>query len=111
MNRQFNLLNIGAKQIRLFSVSLILLLTLNTSCVKDVLDKSPTDRFSDAAVWLDGNLIEAFVNNTYRMVPTSRYNGSFTSTALIWGELTDELYGRGGNHNYINEGNVTAAQL
>ena len=111
MNKQYNLLKRAAKRVLSLSILLTLLLTINTSCVKDVLDKSPTDRFSDAAVWLDGNLIEAFVNNTYREVPTSRYNGNFTSTALIWGELTDELYGRGGNHNYINEGNVTAAQL
>ncbi len=92
-------------------ILLIFMMALIFSCKKDVLDTSPTDRFSDDAVWKDGNLIEAFVNNTYREVPTSRCSQSYTSTALIFAELTDELYGRGGNHNYINMGNVTPAQL
>src|SRR5690606_23965010 len=94
-----------------FSRMLLVTLMLGFLSCEDSLEKSPTDRFSDEAVWVDANLIEAFVNRTYREMPASRYNGNFTSTALIFGELTDELYGRGGNHNYINEGEVTAAQL
>ena len=107
----YNFINKRRKSPVFYSILLISMISLISSCTKDVLDKSPTDRFSDDAVWLDANLIETFVNNTYREIPTSRYSGSYTSTALIFAELTDELYGRGGNHNYINQGNITAAQL
>ena len=111
MTRINNYLNKTIKSSFYLNILLLFMLAMISSCTKDVLDKSPTDRFSDDAVWKDGNLIEAFVNNTYREMPTSRCSQSYTSTALIFGELTDELYGRGGNHNYINQGNVTPAQL
>ena len=111
MNWIYNFLNRTVKSAVFYSILLIFSLTLIPSCTKDVLDKSPTDRFSDDAVWKDGNLIEAYVNMTYREIPTSRSSGSYTSSALIFAELSDELYGRGGNHNYINQGNITPAQL
>ncbi len=109
MNWIYNFIIKKTKSAVFYSILLIFMVAVFSSC-EDVLDKSPTDRFSDNAVWVDANLIEAFVNRTYREMPTSRYNGSYTSTALIFGELTDELYGRGGNHNYINRGEVTGAQ-
>ncbi len=110
MNWIYNFSNRMKKLAASYSILLILALGLISSC-DDVLDLSPLDSFSDVAVWEDGNLIQAFVDNTYREMPTSRPTGSYTSTALQFGQLTDELYGRGGNHNYINEGNITPAQL
>src|SRR5690606_30893956 len=110
MIRKYNFWIDKLKSAVIYPMLLIVIMAGLFSC-EETLEKTPTDRFSDEAVWVDANLIEAFVNRTYREMPTSRYNGSFTSTALIFGELTDELYGRGGNHNYINEGEVTPAQL
>ncbi|HZK93867.1 MAG TPA: RagB/SusD family nutrient uptake outer membrane protein [Prolixibacteraceae bacterium] len=107
----YNFINKRRKSPVFYSILLISMISLISSCTKDVLDKSPTDRFSDEAVWKDGNLIEQFVNNTYRVMPTCFSGGNYTSIAIIFAELTDELYGRGGNHNYINQGNITAAQL
>jgi hypothetical protein len=87
-------------RIFIFSFALIL------SCNKNVLDKKPLDRFSDAAVWQDGNLIELFVNNTYRITPNDNLPRS-----QVLGRTSDELYGRGGATNFINEGQITPAQL
>ena len=97
MNCIYIIINYTKKSASFYSKLLVLLLILGSSCSKDVLDKLPTNSFSDEAVWNDGNLIQAFVDNTYRGVPTSRSTGSYTSTALILGEVTDELYGRGGD--------------
>jgi len=80
---------------------LIFSLALISSCTKDVLDKVPTDRFSDDAVWKDGNLIEQFVNNAYRQMP----NGH-TSRSIKLGSLTDEVYRRGGGNDVLNTGNI-----
>ncbi|HMI05221.1 MAG TPA: RagB/SusD family nutrient uptake outer membrane protein [Pedobacter sp.] len=111
MNWIYNIINRKKNSPGFYSILLIFSIAFISSCTKDALDKTPTDRFSDEAVWQDESLIEAFVNNTYRAIPTSRSAGNYTSTALIFGELTDELYGRGGGHNYINEGNITPSQL
>lgn len=39
------------------------------SCSEDLLDKKPLDKFSEASVWEDLNLTEAFVNNQYKVLP------------------------------------------
>ncbi len=90
-----------------YSILLLFMLTMASSCTKDVLDKSPTDRFSDDAVWKDKNLIEAYVNNTYRLMPTGNTYGA----QKLASAGTDELYGRGGSQTFINMGNITPSSL
>lgn len=43
----------------------ILLIVILSACSDDFLEVEPLDRYSDAAVWQDPALIEAFVNNIY----------------------------------------------
>ena len=77
------------------------------SCSEDILNKEPLDQFSDAAVWRDEALIQAFVANTYRITPL----GGFTSSALRIACATDECYARGGGLDAVNAGNITPSDL
>jgi hypothetical protein len=87
-------------------IILVFMLAVFVSC-ENVLDKSPTDRFSDDQVWKDANLITAFVYNTYKLMPTGNtYGAQKLGTAG-----TDEIYGRGGSQTFINQGNITPASL
>lgn len=105
MNCLNKLLNRIIKSNFLYGI-FIFLFILILSCNKNVLDKEPLDRFSDAAVWQDGSLIELFVNNTYRITPND-----YLPRSQVLGRTSDELYGRGGATNFINEGQITPAQL
>ncbi len=87
-------------------IILIFMLAMFVSC-ENVLDKSPTDRFSDDQVWKDANLITAFVYNTYKLMPTGNTYGA----QRLGAAGTDEIYGRGGSQTYINQGNITPASL
>jgi starch-binding outer membrane protein, SusD/RagB family len=101
----YNSMNKKIKSAVSFNILLIFILAAISSCMKDVLDKSPTDRFSDAAVWNDKNLVEQFVNNTYRIMPTGNTYGA----QILAQQGTDELHGRGGGNTYINQGLATPA--
>lgn len=48
-----------------FKKYFLILIVLLTACNDDFLEVQPLDRYSDAAVWKDPALIEAFVNNIY----------------------------------------------
>ena len=39
------------------------------ACSDDLLDKQPLDKFSEASVWEDLNLVETYVNNQYKVLP------------------------------------------
>ncbi|MEX0882723.1 MAG: RagB/SusD family nutrient uptake outer membrane protein [Cyclobacteriaceae bacterium] len=57
------------------STSLMLIVMFNVSCNDEVLDIIPADRFTDEAVWADEALIEAFIGNAYRTIPSGlRYS-------------------------------------
>jgi len=43
------------------------------SCKKNLLDIAPSDRVSDAAVWTDANLIQAYENEMYNGLPHGFY--------------------------------------
>ena len=100
------LLNRKIKSAVFYSLLLIFSLALLSSCIKNALDKVPTDSYSDGAVWKDANLIELFVNNTYRVVTTG-----FSDRAVKLSGVTDECYRRGGGNNFINSGNLTPSQV
>jgi hypothetical protein len=99
-------LNRKTKSAVFYSLLLIFSLALLSSCIKNALDKVPTDSYSDGAVWKDANLIELFVNNTYRVVTTG-----FSDRAVKLSGVTDECYRRGGGNNFINSGNLTPSQV
>ncbi|HEY9256892.1 MAG TPA: RagB/SusD family nutrient uptake outer membrane protein [Chitinophaga sp.] len=50
--------------------ALILLALFASSCEKKFLDKKPLDSYSDADVWKELNLTEAFVNSRYTILPS-----------------------------------------
>lgn len=87
---------------------LICCMALISSCNEDVLDKAPLDSFSEELVWKDANLIETFVNNTYRITP----HGFNYSMANSLSTLTDENNARNfSSANIINAGNITPDAL
>ena len=104
------------------TTSLMLIMSLNFSCNDEVLDIIPADRFTDEAVWADEALIEAFIGNAYRTIPSGlRYSlyglsvvtdeNNARSNAWAWavweGDLNpDDLrevdYWTGANNRNIN---------
>ncbi|MDD4362864.1 MAG: RagB/SusD family nutrient uptake outer membrane protein [Atribacterota bacterium] len=52
----------------LLKILLILLILVTSSC-EDALDKIPLTSYSDAVVWQDESLIDAYIFNTYRVFP------------------------------------------
>lgn len=66
----------GASRRRLSSmIMLFFSVAFFSSCEKDILDITPADRFTEEAVWADEALIEAFIGNTYRTLPSGlRYS-------------------------------------
>ena len=91
-----------------YKAILVCCMALIFSCKEDVLDKVPLDSYSEELVWKDGNLIETFVNNAYRLVPHG-FNYSMTNSLST---LTDENNGRANSAaNIINAGNITADAL
>ena len=71
---------------------------LHFSCTKDVLDQVPLDSYTDASVWSDLKLAEAFANNLYNVLPSHRSN-SKRSWALS--SASDEAYNKFNNYNAV----------
>jgi len=70
-------------------VGLGLSLNMMTSCDSNFLETKPMDRFSEEGVWEDPALINTFINQVYRSIPSGlRY--SFYNLSII----SDELNGR-----------------
>lgn len=55
---------------RIYPILLALALAGTTSCDTDILNQTPLNKFSDAAVWQDPALVETFVNNIYLGIPS-----------------------------------------
>ncbi len=90
----------------IYKTVLIFSLAVISSCSMDVLDKTPLDRLSDAAVWQDASLIQTWINNTYRVMPQGHTFG-----AQMIANVTDESYYRTGRPNYITAGDITPTTL
>jgi starch-binding outer membrane protein, SusD/RagB family len=99
MKRIYNLLNKTTKFAFIYKILLVFSLAFISSCSKDVLDKIPLTSYSDASVWKDQSLIDAFISNTYRVFPIGW---------SILANLSDEC-NRRNNVGYatINSGNLT----
>lgn len=87
--------------------ALLLVLTASVffvSCQKEVLTKSPLDKFSDESVWKDAKLIETYVNNVYRSLP----RGFEAPGGRQLQSTIDETHQRGReDYVIITSGNVT----
>src|SRR5690606_17929255 len=72
MKRRYN--NVSLTKGRSAILQLVFILILS-SCELDVLNIPPADRFTEEAVWSDKALIESFIGNTYRTIPSGlRYS-------------------------------------
>lgn len=78
-----------------------------SSCNEDFLNTTPSDRFTEEAVWQDEALIEAFIANTYRTIPSGlRY--SLYGMSVV----TDENNARSNSWAWgVWAGNLTADDL
>ncbi len=83
----------------IFKTLLVVSLAIISSCSEDVLEKVPLTSYSDATVWKDQNLIDAFISNTYRVFPIGW---------SILANLSDECNRRNNNgYATINSGSLT----
>jgi len=85
-----------------------LTLILSASCSKDLLDKKPLNAISDAAVWTDPALVEAFVNARYNQVSHGWYAESWVSSMcdesfLTWSRDCESI-----NQGYISPSTRTS---
>jgi hypothetical protein len=84
-----------------------------TSCNQDFLNVQPQDRMSDAAVWGDPNLTEAFVNEMYRglnhgirelmtasLADESHFIHNYGSTQIVQSNLTPSDIGSWGRGDF-----------
>lgn len=93
--------------------SLLYILTANlifVSCSKKVLDKAPLDSYTDASVWNDLGLAEAFANNLYNVLPSCVHDFD-TKANRSWALSTssDEGFNKFNDYNsiIINSGAIT----
>ncbi|MFP5436946.1 MAG: RagB/SusD family nutrient uptake outer membrane protein [Bacteroidia bacterium] len=90
-----------------------------TSCEKDFLDINPTDRLSDAAIFSDSTLFEAFVINRYVGVRLGNKEGDANQPGFgrgfeygLWASLTDEsMYNNDDNTWIIQQGGLSPENL
>lgn len=108
MNSKNYLIYKIAKSVFNYKALIICSVTLLFSCSKDPLDKAPLSSFTEELVWKDENLVETFVNNTYRILPSGFYYSLVNSLST----LTDENNGRASSAAItINAGNITPDAL
>lgn len=89
------------------TVVLVLFILMAAACKKNLLDTQPLNRFSEEAVWRDAALMDAFVSNTYRMVP---HGFQFNTRRLFC--VSDESKARGNAaYSIVNAGNITPSAL
>jgi len=81
---------------KLYQFSLAIMLLSLWSCSKDLMDKVPLDKFTEASVWKDLNLTEAYVNSQYKVLPKLGWYDWIRAYQL--GSFTDETVHKYGYH-------------
>lgn len=103
MNFKYNYKNKSLRFGFLLKMIPVLALSLVFSCQEDVLDRTPLTSYSDAVVWDDPALVEAFMANIYKRFP-SGWN--------ILANLSDENTRRNNvAYDNINQGNLTPSNF
>jgi hypothetical protein len=102
-------------QIRLSTVLFFTLLfvgIITSSCTDEVLEKVPIDSYSDAAVWDDEALVEAFGNTAYKDLPFG-FQNKHGWRFMPYANMSDEANSRNSASNIqiIVEGNASSAYL
>jgi hypothetical protein len=71
------------------------------ACEKDLMDKMPLDKFSEASVWEDLNLTETYVNNQYKVLPKLGWYEWIRAYQLsVFTDEATHKYGYHGIHDY-----------
>ncbi len=98
-------------KIKISVLFIILASTLAVSCDKSLLNKAPLDRLSDAALWNDLNLVQAYVNDQYRVLPSldwyDKVRGLTLSSAC---DESIHQYGYDGIYD-MNKGALAASNM
>ena len=91
----------------IFGIVTILCIGFLSSCTKGLLDKEPLDKYSDATVWNDPNLAEAFINDQYKVLPNLQWYDKVRGITLS--SISDETiheYGYDGINDF-NKGSLS----
>ena len=81
-----------------------------TSCSEDPLDKVPLDSYTDASVWTDLKLAEAFANNLYTVLPSTQHNwNDRTNRSWVLSTACDEAFNNFNDYDIwnLNSGALT----
>ncbi len=71
------------------------------SCENDLMNKMPLDKFSEASVWEDINLTEAYVNNQYKVLPKlGWYEWVRAHQLSVFTDEATHKYGYHGIHDF-----------
>jgi hypothetical protein len=75
-------------------LSIVTAILLMTSCNEDILDLKPYDKLSDAVIWADINLVNAYVTESYNSLSyaTFGFPNGFGSNNTGWGNY-NTVYG------------------
>ncbi|WP_319591959.1 RagB/SusD family nutrient uptake outer membrane protein [uncultured Draconibacterium sp.] len=86
-------------------IYILLFILLFVGCQDDFLEVTPSDRFSDAAVWKDPALISAFVNNIYNgqhhAFQTEMLSSLCDESMDVWGWETQPVLKGDINSSYL----------
>lgn len=86
---------------------LLIILSSAVSCRKDILNTPPLNAVSDATVWSDPSLIQAFLNEKYKILPHFYLFTSLPSYAG-YSAASDECFAK---FNYENVTRITSGAL
>jgi hypothetical protein len=90
--------------------SFFMAITSLISCNEDPLDKVPLDSYTDASVWNDLKLAEAFANNLYNILPSTQHNwNDKTNRSWVLSTSCDEAFNNFDDYDVwiINSGALT----
>ena len=106
MNTIYNTINC-CRRLPYFKVMLLLLTMQLVACKKNILETKPLDKLSDKVVWGDPALMDAYISNTYRVLP---HGFQFGTRRLFC--VSDESKARGSaSYSVVNAGNITPSAL
>ncbi|WP_242922107.1 RagB/SusD family nutrient uptake outer membrane protein [Pontibacter liquoris] len=90
---------------RIYPILIALALAGTTSCDPDILEQTPLESYSDAAVWQDPALVETFVNNIYLGIPSPFHT-------IMLANLVDEAqFNAGWETENVTKSQITPSYL
>ena len=84
---------------------------LTTSCQKDILDKVPLDKYTDAVVWSDPALIDAFLLTQYMYTPVMVNDATTMFTSWSGSPMNRDSRSKDAGYFFGNSEQVFGARL